>query len=153
MAEKGKIVVNGKFVAFLIALVILATSGSALLTSRLLAQPVDSQQIREKIVEFGPRVEFDTVVVNLYSETARTNRYLRVKMVVEFRDDKILKELDKYKPVLQDKVIEILRDKTAEELAGGDAQVLLRQEIRKAFNETLPGEPVSSIYFIEFIIS
>lgn len=153
MAEKSRIVVDGKFVVLLVALVILATSGSALLTSRLLGQTAQEKVIKEKVMDFGPRIEFETIVVNLQALNSRSNRYLRLKMVIEFNNDKILKDIDKYKTVLQDKAIEILRCKTAEELAGGDAQVNLRQEIRKEFNEILPGDPVTSIYFIEFLIS
>lgn len=152
MAEK-RIVVDGKFVVLLVALVILATSGSALLTSRLLGQPAQERITKEKIPEFGPRIEFETIIVNLQTLNSRSNRYLRLKMVIEFNNDKILKDIDKYNTVLQDKAIEILRGKTAEDLAGGDAQVKLRQEIRKAFNEILPGAPVTSIYFIDFLIS
>ncbi|MDD2431504.1 MAG: flagellar basal body-associated FliL family protein [Firmicutes bacterium] len=152
MAEKGKIVVDGKFVVLLVALVILATSGSALLTSRLLAQPnVDG--LIDKDPEFGPRVEFDTIVVNLKTNGNRSNQYLRLKMTVEFNTEKIPTEFENYKTVLQDKTIEILRNKTAEDLVGGDGQVLLRQEIRKAFNEILPNDPVMSVYFTEFLIS
>ena len=72
---------------------------------------------------------------------------------MELKDDKAIKELDKFKPILQDKIISILRDKSAEELNGGDSQVKLSQEIRSAFNNILPGAPVISIYFVEFIIS
>lgn len=153
MAEKGKIVVNGKFVLLLVALVILATSGSALLTSRLLNQQAEGVVKKEVIPEFGPRIEFETVIVNLKSDSSRSNRYLRARMVLEFSNDKILKDFDKYKTVLQDKAIEIMRDKTPEDLAGSDGQIQLRQEIRKAFNETLPGAPIISIYFLEFLIS
>lgn len=151
MAEKGKIVVDGKFVVLLVALVILATSGSALLTSRLLAQPTVTEVDIEP--EFGPRVEFESIVVNLQSNGNRTPQYLRLKMTLEFRTEKIPEDFDVYKAVLQDKVIEILRNKTANDLAGGEGQVRLRQEIRKAFNEIMPKEPVMSIYFTEFLIS
>ena len=153
MAEKNRIVVDGKFVVLLVALVILATSGSALLTSRLLGSTGQEKVIKVKNPDFGPRIEFETIVVNLQSLNSRSNRYLRLKMVLEFNNDKILKDIDKYKTILQDKAIEILRNKTAEELAGGEAQVNLRQELRKEFNEILPGDPVTSIYFIEFLIS
>lgn len=153
MAEKGKIVVDGKFVILLIALVILATAGSALLTSRLLAQPAEGGVTSEKPPEFGPRVEFDTIVVNLRSNSTRTNQYIRVKMTIEFYNDDILKDFDNYRTILQDKVIEMLRNKTSDDLTGGDGQIQLRQEIRKAFNEILPKDPVMSIYFTEFLIS
>lgn len=153
MAEKGKIVVDAKFVIFLIALVIIATSGSALLTNRLFANSAGGLVQVKTIPEFGPRVELDTVIVNLFAENSRNSRYLRVKIVMELKDDKAIKELDKFKPILQDKIISILRDKSAEELNGGDSQVKLSQEIRSAFNNILPGAPVISIYFVEFIIS
>ena len=152
MAEKGKIVVDAKFVVFLIALVILATSGSALLTSRLLAQPKVVEAVEDK-PEFGPRVEFDAITVNLQNGVlGQKAPLIRVKLVVELGTEKIPGDFDVYKPVLQDKVIELLRSKTATDLTGGEGQIRLRQEIRKAFNEILPREPVTSVYFTEFLI-
>ena len=70
----------------------------------------------------------------------------------ELGTEKIPDDFDVYKPVLQDKVIELLRSKTATDLTGGEGQIRLRQEIRKAFNEILPREPVTSVYFTEFLI-
>jgi flagellar basal body-associated protein FliL len=83
-------------------------------------------------------IPFDSVVVNVAD--GRYTRYLRVRiaLVVDARDEKLVKELvEKEKPFLQTWALGYLQDKTMEQLHGSAGMNRVRREVRDEFNRRL----------------
>jgi flagellar basal body-associated protein FliL len=96
---------------------------------------------QEASAKHDPRnslIPFDSIVVNI--EDGRYTRYLRVKitLVVEARDEKLVKELvEREKQFLQTWVLGYLQDRKLEQLHGSVGMNRVRREIRGEFNQRL----------------
>lgn len=101
-------------------------------------------------------VPFGEVVVNLNED--RLTRYLKVKilLVCEAREEKVLADLiSKRKPVLKNWLIGHLSDKSLQEVSGASGVNKLRREIWHQFNTELysdGSEKILDIFFEEFVV-
>jgi flagellar basal body-associated protein FliL len=86
-------------------------------------------------------IPFDSVVVNI--NDGRYTRFLRVRIVVvaDARDEKVVKEgLEKEKASLQTWALGYLQDRTMEQLHGSAGMNKVRREMRDEFNRRLFGD-------------
>ncbi|HWG43741.1 MAG TPA: flagellar basal body-associated FliL family protein [Gemmataceae bacterium] len=101
-------------------------------------------------------VNFGDVVVNLNED--RLTRYLRVKLllVVDDHDEKVMTDLiGKNKPLLKNWLISHLSDKSLLEVSGAPGVNKLRREIWHEFNKELfpdGSEKILDIFFEEFVV-
>lgn len=96
-------------------------------------------------------MELDSIVVNLADKDAA--HYLRVTMVLAFEgDEKFAEELEEDKFILRDRVIQLLRKKTNDEVTAPDYAGKLKSELIREINSHLNGKRISDIYFSEFLV-
>lgn len=98
----------------------------------------------------GLTFAMDDFLVNLDGED--TNRYLKVNLVVEVKDEKTLEELTARLPQLQDMTITLLSSRSWAELRGADGKYRIREELKYRYNKVLTKGKVSRIYFTTFVI-
>lgn len=77
---------------------------------------------------------------------------MKVNITVETKDEKIHQALDKNKSKIINNILELIRSKTEEDLAGNAGQQLLQKEILEIIQSIVPTEKITNVYFIEFII-
>ncbi len=88
----------------------------------------------------------------LYANINESRRILKVNITVETKDEKIHQALDKSKSKIINNILELIRSKTEEDLAGNAGQQLLQKEILEIIQSIVPTEKITNVYFIEFII-
>lgn len=88
----------------------------------------------------------------LYANINESRRILKVNITVETKDEKIHQALDKNKSKIINNILELIRSKTEEDLAGNAGQQLLQKEILEIIQSIGPTEKITNVYFIEFII-
>jgi flagellar basal body-associated protein FliL len=115
------------------------------------ASAVGSSSSDAAFKEVGPIVELDEMVVNPAESMGR--RFAVVKIALELTDAKVQKDIDKQKPLINDELIRILASKSVEYLSNIAARDSLREEMRLAINNRLPGRiGVSKIFFTGFVL-
>ena len=148
--------IPGWLVIILVAVVILAASGAAVLTVKWLgpigggAQNVASKNLEDKLEE-GPLYDLGVFVVNLTSERGPGN-FLRTSVVLAMDTEESVKALDQRKPAARDAVIAALRRHTAAQLSQSDGLERLRESVRASVNAVLASGDVRQVYFTDFII-
>jgi flagellar basal body-associated protein FliL len=101
--------------------------------------------------EVGPIVQLDELVVNPAESMGR--RFAVVKIALELTDAKIQNDIDKQMPVINDELIKILASKSVEYLSNIAERDSLREELRLAINNRLPGRRgVNKIFFTGFVL-
>lgn len=151
--------IPGWLFVVLVAVVILAASGAAVLTVRWFgpvgggAQSLASKNLEEQGIQLeqGPLYELGTFVVNLSSERGPGN-FLRTAVVLQMDDEKAVKALDERKPAARDAVITALRRHTAAQLSQSDGMERLKESVRASVNALLASDHVRQVYFTDFII-
>ncbi|MFZ5644567.1 MAG: flagellar basal body-associated FliL family protein [Bacillota bacterium] len=90
-------------------------------------------------------------VVNL--SDAGGTRYLRIRMVLEFKkDEKFVEELkDMNAPIMED-IIHVLRSKTVDEIRPLDKEEKVKEEMLNTINTRLKQGKIEKIYFTDFLI-
>lgn len=88
----------------------------------------------------------------LYSNLKDSKRILKISIVLETYDEKLIETLDTEKFKINNNILELLRSKTEEDLAGDVGQKNLRKEVLESIKSVLPPDKVSDVYFVEFII-
>lgn len=98
-----------------------------------------------ELLELGERV------VNLADGGGM--RYLRVKMVLEFKkNEKLAAEIkEKHAPVMED-ILHVLRSKSVEDIRPLDKEEKVKTEIINSVNARLKNGKVERIYFTDFLI-
>lgn len=89
----------------------------------------------------------ESITVNLADPGLR--RYLRTKIVLEYSDRRLDRELQDKSYRIQDAVISVLRSKKTDELQDEQA---LRRELLQAVNAALIQGQVKALYFQELVI-
>ncbi len=101
----------------------------------------------------GPTFEAGTFTVNLLPSPGRvTSRYLRTQLVFEADSPKTIRELELRTPQIKDKIINLLRSKTIEEMMDPQGDNRLREEIKTSINQLLYEGEIVEVYFIDLVI-
>ncbi len=96
-------------------------------------------------------VELGERVVNLAD--AGGGRYLRVRMVLEFKkNEKLAGEIKEKNAQIMDAVLKVLRSKTVDEVMPLDREEKVKAELMSAVNGKLKNGKVERIYFTDFLI-
>lgn len=130
-------------------LIVLSASISYIIATKVVA-PNEAEPNEQDIVEFtGKTVELGVFTTDL-RDTNR-NRIVKVEISVEVDDNKATAQIEERYIQLQDKIISILRSKSADELKGNEGKKALSEEIKIGIEEFLSYKVVN-IYFKEFIV-
>ena len=98
----------------------------------------------------GQMYHLDTFTVNLADKGG--NRFLRVTLDLEMKDEKLSEELDKRLPQIKDAVLMIIPSKESREIDSVKGKIALRDELTEKINSLLTTGQITNIYFTEFII-
>ncbi len=148
-----------KKLIFLILILLLVAGGGAaykfLVLDKKKAETKEKQA--EKIIEeikatenVGVMFDLGTFVVNLADPDIE--RYLKVSIVLELKDQKVQMEAQKRLPEIKDAITTLLLTKRSSEIRTPEGIEFLKEEIAKRVNAILPLGGVKNVYFTEFII-
>jgi len=148
-----------KLLLLLIFLVVAVAGGGAaykfLVLDKKKAETKEKQA--EKIIEeikatenVGVMFDLGTFVVNLADPDIE--RYLKVSIVLELKDQKVQAEAQKRLPEIKDAITTLLLTKRSSEIRTPEGIEFLKEEIAKRVNAILPLGGVKNVYFTEFII-
>ena len=156
--EKGG---GKKKLIFLLLLVLLVAAGGGaaykflVLDKKKAAETKEKQA--EKIIEeikatenVGVMFDLGTFVVNLADPDIE--RYLKVSIVLELKDQKVQQEAQKRLPQIKDAITTLLLTKRSSDIRTPEGIEFLKEEIAKRVNAILPLGGVKNVYFTEFII-
>lgn len=82
-----------------------------------------------------------------------TGSHIRVEVHLELENDKMLEEATKRQTQMVDTIYRILRSKTREELAGGEGQDQLREDILNDLNQLFVTGQIKQLYFYQIVIN
>ncbi len=156
-----KVEVDFKLLIVAVALVILATVGSAFATflifgggvAELAGSGSGSNTEGNTPRSMGPVYEVGEFTVNVKNSDARGSRFVRTGIVLEISDDRSLRsELENRHPQLRDRIITLLRGKTAAQIDSTEGLETLRTEIVSSINDLLIHGEVVDVYFIDLVL-
>ena len=164
MAEEKKVQEEkkggkGKLIIFLAVFLLLAVGGGAAYKFLVLDKKAaeSKEKKAEKIIEeikatenVGVMFDLGTFVVNLADPDIE--RYLKVSIVLELKDQKVQQEAQKRLPQIKDAITTLLLTKRSSEIRTPEGIEFLKEEIAKRVNAILPLGGVKNVYFTEFII-
>jgi flagellar FliL protein len=101
--------------------------------------------------ELGTLYKFEKAIIVNLAET-NAERYLKVDVVFELDSPKLTKEIDARLPQLLDLLINILSNKTLDDISTTSGRNLLRQEMIDKINAILMEGRLKNIYFTEFVV-
>ncbi|ADU97407.1 flagellar basal body-associated FliL family protein [Thermovibrio ammonificans] len=147
-----------KLIILLVLLLLLAGGGGAAYKFLVLDKKAQSKEKQaQKIIEeikatenVGVMFDLGTFVVNLADPDIE--RYLKVSIVLELKDQKVQQEAQKRLPEIKDAITTLLLTKKSSEIRTPEGIEFLKEEIAKRVNAILPLGGVKNVYFTEFII-
>ncbi|WP_163328076.1 flagellar basal body-associated protein FliL [Desulfurobacterium thermolithotrophum] len=148
-----------KFIILIVLLLLLGIGGGVAYKFLVLdkkkaeSQEKQAQRIIEEIKateKVGVMFDLGTFVVNLADTDIE--RYLKVSIVLELKDQKIQAEAQKRLPEIKDAITTLLLTKKSSEIRTPEGIEFLKEEIAKRVNAILPLGGVKNVYFTEFII-
>ncbi|NLY11488.1 MAG: flagellar basal body-associated protein FliL [Firmicutes bacterium] len=152
-----KLEVDLKLVIAAIALIIMATFGSAYFTYLFFESGSNEGALgtgRTSIVEkreIGPTFTAGEFIVNLVANSNQ-NRFIRTGIVLEVDSRSTITELEKREPQVRDRIISTLRLRSVEELSKTDGLDSLKEDLMKTLNDLLLKGKIVDIYFNELVI-
>lgn len=149
-----KVEVDAKLLVVAIALLIVATVGSAFATYLIFGRASTAvEQSGETTAKraMGPTYDVGKFTLNLTSTTNQM-RFIRTQIVLEASDTKAVSELEGRAPQIRDQLITLLRSRTIEELSSEGGMELLRFDIIKAMNGLVSRGEVTDVFFIDLIL-
>lgn len=150
-----------------VALIILASTGSALLAyvlfnrslpaaparpARTEARPPAARSEQPEVPPLGPTLELGEFLVNLAPGPGMVVRYARVKVVVEADRAEAVEQLRKRDPQVRDMVIGLLRSRRADELATQEGLEQVRRELAASLNRLVAKGRVVNVYFTDLVV-
>ncbi|HHT68942.1 MAG TPA: hypothetical protein GXZ85_06780 [Firmicutes bacterium] len=150
-----KVEVDAKLLIVAIALLIVATVGSAFATYLIFGRgnPEGQAQTAETTTRraMGPTYDVGEFTLNLTSTTNQL-RFIRTRIVLETTDSKVVSQLEKRAPQIRDQLISLLRSRTVEQLSSAEGMELLRFDIIKSMNTLVERGEITDVFFIDLIL-
>ncbi len=150
-----KVEVDAKLLIVAVALLIVATVGSAFATYLIFgrgnAEAVQGSETGNKKRPIGPTYDVGEFIVNLTSNTNQM-RFIRTQVMLEASDAKAMAELETRKPQLRDRLISLLRARTIDELSSDDGMEALRFDIISSVNGLLNNGEITDVFFLDLIV-
>jgi len=156
MSKKLMIIAGSALLAMLIGMTVsLIIVWSKLGTLDRTVNPTPVEEAEEEAEEailpkLGPMYPLDTFIVNLADKGG--NRYLRITVNLELKDDMVHKELDERIPQIRDSILLILPNKSVDDLQNNEGKAALRNEIFERLNTMFPAGDITNIYFTECVM-
>lgn len=150
-----KVEVDAKLLIVAVALLIVATVGSAFATYLIFGRggTEEGAQAAETTTRraMGPTYDVGEFTLNLTSTTNQL-RFIRTRIVLETTDSKVVSQLEKRAPQIRDQLISLLRSRTVEQLSSAEGMELLRFDIIKSMNTLVERGEITDVFFIDLIL-
>ncbi len=155
-----KVEVDFKLIIGAMALVILATVGSAFVTylmfgstgSAISGSDNSMTESSSAPRPMGPVFEAGEFTVNISTPTAQP-RFIRTGIVLEISSERNLKqELESRHPQIRDRIITILRGRSVEQLNQTGGLDELRRDIVRSINDLLLQGEIIEVYFMDLVV-
>jgi flagellar FliL protein len=99
----------------------------------------------------GTVLDLEPFIVNLADPAGK--RYLKLKLAVDAKDEKLKQEIVTRVPQIRDSILLLLTSKSYADIAPVAGKIRLRNEILKIINRSLMGVgSVHAVYFTEFVV-
>lgn len=147
-----KVEIDSKFLILAVALVIIASVGSAFTAylmisgSNIFGQKDTELQQKQDI---GPTYDIGDFTVNLAGGTSL--RFIRTGIVLEVDDKSVVAEAERRKPQIRDRIISVLRRCTLNNLTAEDGLDKLKDNIIESINEFLISGQIVDVFFIDLV--
>jgi flagellar basal body-associated protein FliL len=146
MSEKKK---KGKLIIIILA-VVLVLGASALFFFLKNPDFIDGIFNKEEVL-VEQQIQLDQFIVNLKSDNSNNN-YLKTVIVLGYLNAEDALIITGNDNKIRDKILQILRDKTKEELEDTEGTENLKVEIKDEINILLGGTQVYNVYFTDFMM-
>ena len=150
-----KVEVDMKVIIGIVALVIIATVGSAYSTFLIFSRGTPPSEAAGAATsnkrDIGPIFDAGEFTVNLMSNSVQS-RFIRTGIMIEGSCTNVVTELEKRTPQIRDLVIGLLRLCTAEELRTINGVDNLRERILEGVNALLLAGDAVDVYFVDLVI-
>ncbi|HEN20412.1 MAG TPA: flagellar basal body protein FliL [Desulfobacteraceae bacterium] len=155
MSKKMMIMAGSAFLVIFIGMILALTMiWSKLNTLDRTVNPPPEEEAEEAaelvVQKIGPIYPLDTFIVNLADKGG--NRYLRLSISLELKDEQAKKNVDGRIPQIRDSILLILPNKAVDDLKSNEGKGALRNEISARLNTMFPAGDISNIYFTEFVM-
>ena len=160
VAEEEEQKGSGKKKLILLIVLLLVLGGGGFAAYKFMfakKEKVTQEQQAQKIIEeikatenVGIMFDLGTFTVNLADKDIE--RYLRISIILELKDQKVQQEVEKRLPEIKDAIITLLLTKRSTDLKTPEGIEFLKEEIAKRVNAILPLGGVKNVYFTDFII-
>ncbi|PRX33665.1 flagellar FliL protein [Orenia metallireducens] len=105
-------------------------------------------QVDSTSKELGTTTPIGQFLVNL----ADGRRFIKVNIVLEVSNDKVVTELTERQPQVRDAIITILRAKDNNQINSNEGVRKLRTEIMNKINQNLIKGKVTNVFFTDFVV-
>jgi len=95
---------------------------------------------------------FEFKLAEMYTNVKDSDNILKINIAIEYTDNKLIETLNKNNSRITNSILELLRNKTLEELSGKEGQQNAREDIKNTIIEISGSNKISNVYFTEFII-
>lgn len=134
--------INKKSLVVLLFILLIVMSISGFFIFKLLSQETSNEKV-------GPIYETQEFTVNA---SQSVNHYIKMQLAMELSNNNVLKELNSKLPLLEDAVIMVLSEQSAEVLTI-EGKEKLKSKIINAVNSFLQKGTVNNIYFKTLLFS
>lgn len=114
----------------------------------------DTEQVqeeeKEKLTEIGQIYKISGLTVNPKNSMGR--RFAVFDLALEYSDPLVNDKLNKFQPIILDRLLIYLRSKTIAEYSATDTIDKMRGDMKKLINEVLQEEVITNLYFTRFVL-
>jgi flagellar FliL protein len=110
----------------------------------------EEAEVAEGPRELGPLLPMEEILVNIADTKGR--RYFKTSLTLEMDGKALEKDAPARLPLLRGRVIDLLANKTMEELTQPTARESLRTEILETLNAEVSGGEFRDLFFTEFLV-
>lgn len=114
------------------------------------AKKVRTGKAVKSFIDMGPMFPLDDFIVNLISDGNK--KYLKVNMTLELSGEELAAELDTKQDAIRSLIIDILTDKSVEEISTVKGKDKLKEQIADSLNERLSDGQIDNVYFTKFVV-
>jgi flagellar FliL protein len=132
---------------------LLVLGGGGFVSYKTFLKPAEKEVKEESApvrLDLGPTFPLDTFIVNLSGGAGE--RYLKVTMELELKENNLVVEVEKRRPQVRDTILLLLSSKTFDDIATFRGKTKLRNEITSRLNAVLPPASIKKVYFTEFVV-
>ena len=97
-------------------------------------------------------VDLPEVVVNLANTGAERTQYLRIKVVLELPDQKMIEQIQPIMPRVMDTFQTYLRELRASDLDGSAGLYRLKEELTRRVNASISPSRINAVLFKEIVV-